>query len=93
VGETGDKVIAFGVDEHLCLVFEATEGLGMQDAIAVSLIGGPKLVMFLRFLAASAGGGFGCAGSQELALEPFSFFPYSAKKGGSVRRSALGSSS
>jgi hypothetical protein len=93
VSEAGDEVVTLGVDEHLGLVFEPTERLGVEDAIAIALKGCPKLVVFFSFLATGTGGGFGCARSQELLLEPFSFFSYSAEKSGLLRRSALVSSS
>ena len=37
VRETGAKHIAFMIDEYLGLVFEATEGAGVHDAVAVAL--------------------------------------------------------
>ncbi len=40
VGETGAEVVAFVVDEHLRLVFQAAEGGRVQDPVAVALEGG-----------------------------------------------------
>ena len=63
VGEAGAEVIAFVVDEHLRLVFQAAEGGGVQDAVAVALEGGAvfRLVIEvgapLGVLAAHAVGG------------------------------------
>ena len=37
VGQTGAKIVAFVVDEHLGLVFEATEGPAMNDPVTVAL--------------------------------------------------------
>ena len=37
VGQAGDVVVALGIDEHLGLVLEAAERLGVHDAIPVPL--------------------------------------------------------
>ena len=37
VGESGYKVVALGRDEHLSLVFQASEGIDVKDAVPVSL--------------------------------------------------------
>jgi hypothetical protein len=37
VGESGHKVVALGRDEYLSLVFQASEGIGVKDAVPVSL--------------------------------------------------------
>ena len=42
VGQAGAVVIALVVDEHLGFVFQAAEGGGVQDAVAVALEGGAE---------------------------------------------------
>ena len=38
VGEPGNEVVAQGSSEHLGLVLEPAEGLGVDDAVAVALV-------------------------------------------------------
>ena len=52
VSETGDVVVAFGVEEDLGLVFKPAKGLGVDDPVAIALEGGPELVrLFCNFAA------------------------------------------
>jgi len=37
VGKSGHKMIALGCDEYLSLVFQASESIGVKDAVSVSL--------------------------------------------------------
>jgi hypothetical protein len=74
-------------------VFQPTECLGVEDSIAVALEGSAELVLFLCLLAARALGGPAGGWCQQLVFKPFSLFPLSAEKSGSIRRSAHGSSS
>jgi hypothetical protein len=69
VGEAGDEVVTFGVDEHLGFVFEASERLGVKDPVAVALEGGPKLVWLLDSLAAGTCGRLGSGGSEQVVFE------------------------
>ena len=48
VGQAGAVVIAFVVDEDLGLVFQAAEGGGMQDAVAVALEAGAVVGLVFR---------------------------------------------
>jgi hypothetical protein len=59
VGEPGDVVVTPRRDEHLSFVFEASESLGVKDAVAVSLILSADGRRRLRYLAAFAGAGLG----------------------------------
>jgi hypothetical protein len=44
VGEAGAVVVALRRDEDLGLVLEAPEGLGVKDAVAISLEGGAERI-------------------------------------------------
>ena len=66
VGEAGDVVIAGGGDEDLGLVFEASEGLAVEDAIAVPLVLGAGGGRRLRALAAAGGGATSGVGGETL---------------------------
>jgi hypothetical protein len=35
-------MVSLVIDEHLCLIFQPTEGCGMDDAIPVTLKGQPE---------------------------------------------------
>ncbi len=48
VRQAGDVVVAFGVDEHLRLVLQPPERLGVEDAVAVPLERGAVAVRRLR---------------------------------------------
>ena len=48
VRQARDVVVALGVDEHLRLVLEPAEGLGVEDPVAVALEGRPVAVGRLR---------------------------------------------
>ena len=37
MGEPGHKRVTLGGDEHLSFVFQASEGVGVKDAVSVSL--------------------------------------------------------
>ena len=50
-------MIAFGVDEHLRLVLETPEGLGVEDPVAVSLEGGSQVVGRLGARSSAGAGG------------------------------------
>ena len=47
VGQPGDEVVAVGVQEHLRLVLEPAERLGVQDPVAVALERRPQRVLRL----------------------------------------------
>ena len=51
VRQAGAVVIAFIVDENLGLIFQAAEGSGVQDAVAVALEGGAVFRLFIRVAA------------------------------------------
>ena len=53
VGQAGAVVVAFIVDEYLGLVFQAAEGGGVQDAVAVALEGGAVFRLVIRVCAAA----------------------------------------
>ena len=53
VREPGAEVVAFGIDEDLCLVAQAAEGLRVDDAVPVTLKGRTKRTRLLREHAAS----------------------------------------
>src|SRR4029077_9744509 len=57
VGETGDVVVAFGVEEDLRLVLEATERLGMNDPVPVPLERGSEWIGLLQPGSTTAGDG------------------------------------
>src|SRR5437763_4132659 len=53
VGQTGPEVIALGIDEHLRLVTEPAERLGMDDPVAVALEGRSQPALVLRQVASA----------------------------------------
>ena len=53
VGEADPEVVPFGGQEDLRLVRQAAEGLGVQDAVAVPLEGGPERMRLLGDLPAA----------------------------------------
>jgi hypothetical protein len=69
VGQAGAEQVALVVDEHLGLVFQAAEGGGMHDAVAVALEFGTRCGGRFRMAAALGFGGFcgirGCVGLRE----------------------------
>ena len=75
VGEAGAEMIAGAIEENLGLIFEAAEGAGMNDAIAVALVmGAPFGRVFL--VAAAAGVGAELRVGREVAT--FAFFKFLA---------------
>ncbi len=54
VGQAGAEIIALEVDENLGLVFEAAEGGGVDDAVAVALEGGAVIGLVVQVGAAFA---------------------------------------
>ena len=48
VGQARPVVIAGGRDENLGLVHQAAKALGVEDAVAVALKGGPQLALWIR---------------------------------------------
>ena len=68
VREPGDDMVAVGVGEHLRLVLEPAEGLGVHDAVAVALEAGAPGVLRLRPPAPAAVGRTRPGGSQALRL-------------------------
>lgn len=68
VGEAGAVMVAGGGDEDLGLVFEASEGLGVEDAVAVALEGGADGVGVLGALASFGIGGEGGIGGEPVFL-------------------------
>jgi hypothetical protein len=61
-------MVALGVDEHLGLVLEAPERLGMEDPVAVALERRPEVVGRLRTVPAAAVGGAERGGCEPLEL-------------------------
>ena len=64
VGQAGDEMVAAWRDEDLGLVFQAPEGIGVNDAVAVALKGSPQRTRFFD--------GFTAAASQVLPVVPAS---------------------
>ena len=81
VGEAGDEVIAFRIDEHLGLVLQPAEGLGVDDAVPVPLEGGSVLVGLFGHLPSPAVRRSGAGRSEEIVLHvlPLDSLPPSEK--------------
>ena len=71
VGEPGDEVVVVGGDEHLGLVGQAADGVGMHDPVAVPLEDGAERVRRLRPFPSPRVGGPGGGQGQTRALRPF----------------------
>ena len=54
VREACAVMVAFVVDEYLCLVFQAAESSGMDDAVTVALERGARVAFFLAVEASAA---------------------------------------
>jgi hypothetical protein len=68
-------VVAGGVDENLRLALQAPEGLGVEDAIAVALVGGANGAFRLGLDPSPREGALGGLGGEELKLEGLLLFP------------------
>ena len=68
VGEPGDVVVVVGVDEHLGLVLEAAERIGVDDAVAVAFETGPVGVGGFFDQPSAAGRGSGGGRAEENVL-------------------------
>src|SRR5512134_456299 len=66
-------MIALRGEEHLCLVFQAAERLGVDDAIAIALKCGADAVFSLRSHSALAVGALGRNRRQNLPFSPLEF--------------------
>src|SRR5262245_29409751 len=62
-------MVTLGCEEHLRLVLQATERLGVHDAVPVTLEAGPEVVLGLVVLSALAGRGERRGRRQRLALD------------------------
>ena len=96
VSQAGYEVVALGVDEHLGLVLQPTEGLGVDDAVAIPFEGGPVFVGFFGDFSAPAVGGSGGGRGQKLVLESLPLRPVSPENRSAtavLTRTAGGSSS
>src|SRR5581483_480633 len=74
VGQAGAIVVFFRVYENLRFMFQAAEGFGVEDAVAVALKGRADRVGRFGALAPSRLGGFCGPGSQEVPLPLFLSF-------------------
>jgi hypothetical protein len=54
VGQAGAVIIALIIEEDLSLIFQASKGCGMQDAIAVALKCGAVFRLFFGMYSAAA---------------------------------------
>ena len=66
MGQPRAVMIACRREEHLSLVFEPSEGLAVNDPIAIALKGGPDPVLFLRAEPAATVGALRCRRGQNL---------------------------
>src|SRR5690606_16284495 len=73
VGHAGDDVVTVGTEEHLGLVLETAEGLGMDDPVTVPFEGGAELVWLLLHGPASGPVGLGGQLGQQVVLESLAF--------------------
>ena len=74
VGQPRPVVVPKGREEDLGLVFEAAEGLGVDDPVAVALEVGPENVLRLRTDAALGARAEAGLGRQDLLLGPLELF-------------------
>ena len=75
MGETGNKVVTVRVDEHLGLVLEPPEGLGVEDPVPVPLESGAVGIWFLFVFTALGGRREGCCSGKQVALLLFADLP------------------
>src|SRR3972149_1867148 len=89
VGEPGDKVVPIGIDEHLGLVLETTERLGVEDAIPVALEGGSVVIRGFGDEATPASRRPRCGRRQPLPFPQLRLFPGAANEPAHTIRSRI----
>ena len=81
VGHTGAVMVAFRLEKDLCLVHQAAESLGVDNAVDIPLVAGSYILKFVIFLtdAAFAFVGKSCKRIQPPMFLIFQFFAYCHK--------------